>query len=70
MLADGFAKTLPRPALSDLGDKLHSRKSSTLWVSVVIYVLYACMATGAGAMAHAWVDTAVVYMLIVYMGIF
>ena len=27
MLADGFTKSLPRPALSDLRDKLHLRKS-------------------------------------------
>ena len=27
MLADGFTKTLPGPALSDLGDKLRLRKS-------------------------------------------
>ena len=27
MLADGFTKTLPGPALSDLRDKLHLRKS-------------------------------------------
>ena len=26
MLADGFTKTLPGPALSDLRDKLHLRK--------------------------------------------
>ena len=26
MLADGFTKTLPGPALSDLRDKLHFRK--------------------------------------------
>ena len=27
MLADGFTTTLPRPALSDLRDKLHLRNS-------------------------------------------
>ena len=27
MLADGFTTTLPGPALSDLRDKLHLRKS-------------------------------------------
>ena len=27
----------------------------------MIYDLYACVATSVGAMAHAWVDTAVVY---------
>ena len=30
MLADGFTKTLPEPALYDLRDNLHLRKSSTL----------------------------------------
>ena len=38
MLADGFTKTLPGPALSDLRDKLHLRKIQTLWGSVVIYM--------------------------------
>ena len=37
---------------------------------VVIYDLYACVATSACAMLHAFADTAVVCMLIVCMGIF
>ena len=58
MLADGFTKTLPGPALSDLRDKLHLRKSSTLWGSVATYAHYACVADCADAMADAWEDTA------------
>ena len=34
MLADGFTKTLPGPALSDLRDKLHLMKTCPLWGSV------------------------------------
>ena len=58
MLADGFTKTLPGHALSDLRDKLHLRKSQTLWGSVVTYAHYACVADCAAAMADAWEDTA------------
>ena len=56
MLAD-FTKTLPRSALSDLRDKLHLRKSPTLWGSVVTYAHYACVADCADATADAWEDT-------------
>ena len=56
MLANGFTKTFPGPALSNLRDKLHLRKS--LWRSVVTYAHYACVADCADAMADAWEDTA------------
>ena len=36
----------------------HFHSGNTLGVQgVVMYELYACLATSAGAMAHAWMDT-------------
>ena len=71
MLADGFTKTLPGPALSDLRDKLHLRKSSTLWGSVVIYMhtMHACLTVQMLWQMHGRTMQAV-HMLIVCMGIF
>ena len=37
--------------------------------TVVMYDMYACVRTSARAMAHAWADTAIMYMRIVGMGI-
>ena len=48
----------------------HSKSPPTqLDSAAVIYDLNACVATSSGATAHAWVNTAAVYMLIVCMGI-
>ena len=59
MLADGFTKTLPGLALSDLRDKLLLRKKLNLVGECCdIYAHYACVADCAYAMADAWEDTA------------
>ena len=71
MLADGFTKTLPGPALSDLRDNIHLRKSLTLWGSVVIYMhtMHAWLTVQMLWQMHGRPEQAV-HMLIVCMGIF